>query len=68
MNEHELSTETLRELARRVRSQLPEGVFYCLLVWPIGEPEDVAYFSNAHRAEAVVAMESLLGTVREQGD
>ena len=59
----ELSVEQLRELARRIRKQLPEGVFYCLLVWPPGDPADFGYFSNAHRGEAVVAMEKLLGEV-----
>jgi hypothetical protein len=58
---NELSTETLRELAARVRSQLPEGVFYCLLVWPPSEPTDVAYFSNAHRAEAAQAIKAIQG-------
>jgi len=52
--------ERLRELAKAVRSQLPEGVFYALIIWPPGEPTDVAYFSNAQRAEAFVAIQRIL--------
>ena len=55
-----METEQLRELARAVKSQLPEGVFYALIIWPPGEPDDVAYFSNAHRAEAFVAIQTIL--------
>ena len=61
----ELTIEQLRELARRVKSQLPDNVFYSLLIWPPGEPTDVGYFSNAHHAEAVAAFETLLGRVRD---
>ena len=57
----ELDSERLRELARSVREQLPEGVFYALVIWPPGQPDDVGYFSNAHRAEALVAIETLQG-------
>ena len=52
--------ERLRELAKAVARQLPEGVFYALIIWPPGEPDDVAYFSNAQRAEAFVAIQRIL--------
>jgi hypothetical protein len=55
MTEH----ERLGELAKAVARQLPEGVFYALIIWPPGEPTDVAYFSNAQRAEAVVAIQTI---------
>jgi hypothetical protein len=55
----EQSIERLRELAKAVARQLPEGVFYSLVIWPPGEPTDVAYFSNAQRAEAVVAIQTI---------
>jgi hypothetical protein len=55
-----MTTEALRELARRIRQTLPEGVFYALVVWPPGEHEDCAYFSNAHKAEALAAIQTLL--------
>jgi hypothetical protein len=58
---NELSHEAVRELAKRIKDQLPDGVFYALLVWPPGEPDDFGYFSNAHRGESIVAIESLLG-------
>jgi hypothetical protein len=51
--------ERLRELAKAVKSQLPEGIFYALIIWPQSEPTDVAYFSNAQRAEAVVAIQTI---------
>ena len=57
--------EKLRQMARSIRAQLTEGIFYSLLIWPPGETEDVGYFSNAHRAEAIVAMETLLGKVKD---
>ena len=56
----EQSIERLRELAKAVARQLPEGVFYALIIWPPGEPTDVAYFSNAQRAEAFVAIQRIL--------
>ena len=56
MTEH----ERLGELAKAVARQLPEGVFYALIIWPPGEPTDVAYFSNAQRAEAFVAIQRIL--------
>lgn len=62
----ELTHEQLRELARKIRERLPDGLSYCLLVWPPGEPTDAGYFSNAHRAEAIVAMEALLGVIGER--
>jgi hypothetical protein len=55
-----LTTEALRELARRVRETLPDGVFYALVVWPPGATDDCAYFSNAHKAEALAAIQTLL--------
>jgi hypothetical protein len=55
-----LTTEALRELARRIRETLPEGVFYALVVWPPGSTDDCAYFSNAHRTEALEAIQTLL--------
>jgi hypothetical protein len=57
----QLSHEQLRQLAKQIRSQLPAGLSYCLLVWPSGEPEDFGYFSNSPKAESLVALESLLG-------
>ena len=54
------NTERLRELARRVHAQLPGGLFYALVVWCPGQPAEAALFSNAHRAESVVALESIL--------
>jgi len=54
-------TEKLRELARAVRAQLPDGISYALLIWPPGQPDDVGYFSNAHRAEALVALQTIQG-------
>jgi len=61
MSASEPNVERLREMARAVREQLPEGVFYCLIIWPPGQPDDVGYFSNAHRAEAFVALETIRG-------
>jgi hypothetical protein len=61
MSDDPLSQEQLRELARRIRSQLPDGVFYALVVWPPGQPEDCGYFSNAQRVESVIAIETILG-------
>jgi hypothetical protein len=61
MAEQELSTEHLRELARRIRAQLPDGVFYALVIWPPGQTSDCAYFSNAQKIEAREAMQSILG-------
>jgi hypothetical protein len=55
-----LTTEALRELARRIRQILPEGVFYALVVWPPGASDDCAYFSNAHKDEALQAIQTLL--------
>ena len=52
-------TEALRELAKRVKAQIPEGLCYILIVWPPGEPEDVGYCSNSHRIEAIKALETL---------
>jgi hypothetical protein len=57
----EQEQERLRELAKRVRMQLPEGVFYSLVMWAPGEPQTCVYFSNAHRAESIIAFETLLG-------
>lgn len=65
MSDQELTHEQLRELAKRVRGQLPDGLLYCLLVWPPDKADDVGYFSNAHRSQAVIALESLLGALGE---
>jgi hypothetical protein len=56
-----ITTEALRELARRIRQTLPDGVFYALIVWPPGKTDDLAYFSNAQRIEAREAIQTLLG-------
>jgi hypothetical protein len=61
MAEQELSTEHLRELARRVSAALPPGVFYALVIWPPGQAGDCAYFSNAQKIEAREAMQTILG-------
>jgi hypothetical protein len=55
-----LTTEALRELAARIRGALPDGVFYALVVWPPGQSDDCAYFSNAHKDEALSAIQTLL--------
>jgi len=60
MSAPELKTERLRELARRVHAQLPGGLFYALVVWPPGEPTEAGLFSNAHRAEAATALQTIL--------
>jgi hypothetical protein len=57
----ELTTEALRELARRIGQTLPEGVLYALIVWPPGKTDDLGYFSNAQRIEAREAIQILLG-------
>jgi len=54
------NTERLRELARRVHAELPEGLFYALVVWCPGQPAEAALFSNAHRAEAAIALQTIL--------
>jgi hypothetical protein len=57
----ELKSEDLRELARRIRDQLPAGLFYALVIWPPGKTDDLGYFSNAQRIEAREAIQTLLG-------
>ena len=63
---NDLSSEKLRELARRIREQLPPGVFFSLVVWPPGDPSDCAYFSNAHKAEAILALTTLTRHVKRE--
>lgn len=53
-------TERLRELATAVRSQLPEGLAYLIIVWPPLDSADVAWWSNAPRTEALQALATLL--------
>ena len=63
---NELTHEQLRELGKRLRAQLPDGLCYCVLIWPPADPSDVAYFSNAHQPFALVAMQSLAATLSPQ--
>jgi hypothetical protein len=56
-----LTSEALRELARRIRETLPSGLSYALIVWPHSSPDDCAYFSNAPKVDSVIALETMLG-------
>ena len=58
--------EILREMARKVATQLPKGVFYALCFWAPGAPETSVYFSNAHKAESTIVLENLLGKKLEK--
>lgn len=67
MSETDLTQERLRELGRAVAAVFPPGLAYCMIVWPTGETQDCGYFSNTHRIEARVALERVMGAIRQEG-
>ncbi len=55
-----LAVEWSRRIGRKMKQQLPPGVGFALLVFDFGEKGNLAYVSNADRADMLVAMREFI--------
>lgn len=67
-NMKRISAEVMRKFAMLIESLLPEGMGFCLIVFPFHRPGIANYISNAERETMILALKEKIKVLESKAD